>query len=208
MKCLIPAALLLCFAVAASADDAYRQGRHFDAISPAVDTAVEGDRIEIVEMFWYGCPHCYQFEPVIDGWLEHKADNIEFVRVPAVFARNWETHARAYYAAEQLGVLGQSHKALFDALHRDRKRLFTEDALAEFFTRFGVSADDFRAAYNSFDVDKKTRRAISLTRRYGIGGVPAIIVNGKYRASTTQTDGSYEELLKVADFLAAKESGR
>ena len=200
----IIAALLLTPAVFA---DEYRQGRHYDAINPVVEPHVAEGKVEIVEMFWYGCPHCYEFESVIGAWLENKPDNVEFVRVPAVFARNWETHARAYYAAEQLGILDRAHQALFDAIHRDRRKLFDEDALAAFFSDYGVTEDEFHTAFNSFDVDKKTRHAIALTRRYGIGGVPAIIVNGKYRTSTQQT-GTYEDLLKVADYLAAKESNR
>lgn len=191
----------------ALADDEFQAGRHYESIEPPAETSVETGKVEIVEMFWYGCPHCFQFEPLIASWLKTKASYIEFVRMPAVFAANWEIHARAFYAAEQLGVLDQVHEPLFDALHNERRKVFSEDEIAAFYAEHGVPAEDFHKAYNSFDVDKKTRRAAALTRKYGIGGVPAIIVNGKYRSSTQQA-GSYENLLKVADFLAAKEASR
>lgn len=178
-------------------------GRHYERVSPAVATNVADNKIEVVELFWYGCPHCYQFEPAIEHWLETKPDNIEFVRVPAIFARNWELHARAYYAAEQLGVLDKTHGALFDALHKQRRKLFTEDALVAFFVEQGVDEAAFLEAYNSFDVDSKTRTAATLTRKYGITGVPAMVVDGRYRTSAQKT-GTYEMLLKVVDHLAAK----
>lgn len=203
---LAAAALLLC--AAASASDELQPGRHYDLIEPPAETAVGAGKVEVVELFWYGCPHCYQFEPVIEQWLEGKPDHIEFVRMPAVFAPNWEVHARAYYAAEQLGVLERVHEPLFDALHRERRKVFTEDQLAAFYAELGVPEADFRAAYNSFDVDKKARRAAALTRKYGIGGVPAIVVDGKYRTSTQQSGGSYENLLKIAETLAARSADR
>ena len=199
--------LLVGTSMAATAEDEFRLGRHYEKITPPVETSVADGKVEVVEMFWYGCPHCYEFEPTLEKWLEHKPDNIEFVRVPAVFAHNWEIHARAYYAAQQLGILDKTHRALFDALHKERRRLFDEDSLAAFYADFGVTEQLFRDAYESFDVDSKVRHAIALTRKYGISGVPSIIVNGTYRTGTQQA-GDYDTVLKVAEFLAAKESNR
>ncbi len=201
------AACLMAGAAAAFAQDAFQPGKHYEGVSPAVATHVEEGKVEVLELFWYGCPHCYAFEPELSKWLESKADYIEFVRVPAVFARNWEIHARAYYAAEQLGVLEQTHPALFEALHRERRRVFSVDELAGFFAEHGVDESAFRAAYDSFDVDTKTRRAVKLTREYGITGVPAVIIDGRYRTSTQKT-GDFETLLKVVDALAAKQADR
>jgi len=205
LKALIAAALLTVAAVPALAED-YVSGQHYQLVSPPQGTST-GDKVEVVELFWYGCPHCFQFEPVVDHWLENKPANVEFVRMPAVFARNWEVHARAYYACEQLGVLDKVHKPLFQALHVDKRRLFTQEELAAFFAELGVPEADFNTAYDSFDVDKKTRHAIAMTRAYGISGVPSLVVNGKYRSSA-QAAGTYEDLLKVVDHLAAKESAR
>ncbi|MEQ8231190.1 MAG: thiol:disulfide interchange protein DsbA/DsbL [Gammaproteobacteria bacterium] len=205
LQALLACALLLVTHTAA-ADD-YVAGRHYEVIEPALETGGTDGKVVVMELFWYGCPHCFEFEPVIEAWLKEKPENIEFVRVPAVFARNWEIHARAFYAAEQLGVLEETHEALFNALHRERQRLFTVDALVAFYAAHGVDEQAFREAYESFDVDNKTRRAMAITRKSGIGGVPALLVDGRYRLSTQQT-GSYEAMLKVAEALAAKDSSR
>ncbi|MGR8919928.1 MAG: thiol:disulfide interchange protein DsbA/DsbL [Gammaproteobacteria bacterium] len=196
----------LVLALAASAET-YTEGQHYEAISPPVKTTAAQGKVEVVELFWYGCPHCFAFEPTIEKWLETKPDSIEFRRVPAIFARNWAVHARAYYAAEQLGVLDRTHSRLFEALHVKQQKIFTEDQIVAFFVANGVDEQAFRDAYNSFDVDSKTRTAMTLTRQYGITGVPAMIVNGRYRSSARQT-GTYENLLKLVEYLAAKENSQ
>ncbi len=194
---------LVCCQVQAA--DEYVIGSHYLEVSPAQATSVE-DQVEVVEMFWYGCPHCYTFEPYVEKWISGKSDDVTFVRIPAVFSRSWEPHARAYYTAQALGVLEQTHKPLFDAIHRDQQPLHNEDNLARFFSNYGVSVTDFRKVYNSFSVDGKVSRARQLSRAYGITGVPAVIVNGKYRTSASAA-GSYDDLLKVIDQLVDKERG-
>ena len=182
-------------------------GQHYQEVKPAVATNVAEGKVEVLELFWYGCPHCYAFEPELSEWVKHKPDYVEFVRVPAVFAHNWELHARAYYAAQQLGVLDKIHQPLFDAIHKEGRKVFSEEELAAFFADQGVDAEAFKKAFNSFDVDTKTRHAIALTREYGITGVPALIVNGKYRTSA-QEAGDLKTLLKVVGSLADKEHKR
>ena len=203
MRNILLAGLLMCLALSVSAADEFVAGQHYQLLTPAQPTTT-GDKIEVVELFWYGCPHCYAFEPALREWLKHKPDYVEFVRMPAVFAHNWEVHARAYFAAQQLGVLEKIHPLLFDAIHKDNRKLFSEDELAAFFVEQGVTAADFHKAYNSFDTDTKARRAIAATREYGITGVPSIIINGKYRSSAQQA-GRFEILLKLVEVLAAKE---
>ena len=198
--------LLITFSAVVFAEDDFTIGRHYEVITPAQPTST-GEKIEVIELFWYGCPHCYEFEPYIEKWLGSKAEYVEFVRLPAVFADSWMIHARAYYAAEQLGVLDTIHTSLFEALHLKKRNLFTEDALAMIFAEFGTTEEAFREAYNSFDVDTKTRQAVAATRSYGISGVPAIIVNGKYRSSVRAV-GSYNNLLELVDYLADKENTR
>ena len=185
------------------AESNFESGTHFDVIAPAQPTTT-GDKIEVIEFFWYGCQHCFTLEPYIKAWLDSKPTYIEFIRIPAVFADNWEHHARTYYAAQKLGVLDTIHTPLFEALHIRKRPLFTEDALATFFAEFGIGVDQFRRAFNSFEVDTKTRQAIAATWDYGVDGVPTMITNGKYRSSARRA-GSYEELLNVVDYLAAKE---
>lgn len=197
-------ALLFILPFAAVAADAYQEGEHYERITPEVATHADG-KIEVVEVFWYGCHHCFSFEPHIEKWLKSKPANVEFRRVPGVFARNWIPHARAYYTAEVLGVLDAIHTPLFEAIHEEGRRIGDEDSLARFFAEHGVADADFREAYNSFSVDTKTRQALTASKEYGISGVPSVIVNGRYRTSG-RLAGTYENLLKVVDALVDKES--
>jgi thiol:disulfide interchange protein DsbA len=182
----------------------YKEGEHYERIKPEVPTHADG-QVEVVEVFWYGCGHCYAFEPYIAKWLKSKPDSVVFRRVPGVFAQPWVAHARAYYAAELLGVLDTIHTPLFEALHDQGRKIVDEDSLAQFFAEHGVSEADFREAYNSFSVDTQTRQAMTLSKDYGITGVPSVIVNGRYRTSA-RLAGTYEELLKIVDELVDNES--
>lgn len=171
---------------------------------PSPQPTRTGDKIEVLEVFWYGCPHCYQFEPVIEKWLTEKADYIEFVRIPGVMAKHWLAHARAYYAAEKLGVLEKIHRPLFDAIHNQKKDIMDEKSLKNFFVEHGIDGDDFDQAYKSRDVEENVREAFQVGQRYQLTGVPAVIVNGKYGTSASMA-GGYGELMNVIDILAADE---
>ncbi|MGR9089520.1 MAG: thiol:disulfide interchange protein DsbA/DsbL [Gammaproteobacteria bacterium] len=197
-------ALLFIMPLAVQAADSFKEGEHYERIKPEVATRTDG-KIEVVEVFWYGCHHCFAFEPHINKWVKSKPDNVEFRRVPGVFADSWIPHARAYYAAEVLGVLDTIHTPLFEAIHEERRQINNEDTLARFFTEHGVADADFREAYNSFSVDTKTRQALTASKEYGISGVPSVIVNGRYRTSA-RLAGTFESLLKVVDELVDKES--
>ncbi len=197
-------AMLFIAPFALQAADSFKEGEHYERITPEVATHSDG-KIEVVEVFWYGCHHCFSFEPHINKWLKSKPDNVEFRRVPGVFARNWIPHARAFYTAEVLGVLDVIHAPLFEAIHDEGKRIGDEDSLARFFAEHGVADADFREAYNSFSVDTKTRQALTASKEYGISGVPSVIVNGRYRTSA-RLAGTYENLLKIVDALVDKES--
>ena len=137
-------------------------------------------------MFWYGCPHCYHLEPLVEEWLASKPDDVEFVRMPAVLGPNWELYGKAYYTAELLGVLDKVHPALFDAIHKDKKKIRDEAALQKLFVKQGVSAEDFRNTFSSFAVNVKLNNAKQMTKRYAITGVPTVIINGKYSTSASQ----------------------
>ena len=197
---------LLVTSYAVPADSPYTEGQHYERVQPAVATQSD-HKIEVVEVFWYGCHHCYAFEPHIRKWLETKPDSVEFRRVPGIFQRSWVAHARAYFTAELLGVVDTIHDPLFEALHEQRRKIGDEESLARFFAEHGVADEDFREAYNSYSVDTKTRQAMIATKDYGITGVPAVIVNGRFRTSA-RLAGSYENLLKVVDALVDKESER
>lgn len=188
----------------------FTEGRHYTRLMPAQPTVTGGDRIEVAEVFWYGCGHCATFDPIIEGWAEDIPSDVVFVRIPAVWNRTLQTHARAFYTAEVLARTDALedpeglHKAFFTEYHGNGNTLASEGRLKEFFARFGVDEESFDKAWNSFEVDQKLRRAADLNRRYGITGVPAIVVNGKYRTGG-QEAGGYDTLLEVIDELVAVE---
>ncbi len=182
----------------------FKEGIHYERVLPAQPTST-GDKVEVVEMFWYGCPHCNALEPYVERWLARKPAAAEFVRIPAVFNPSWEIAARAYYTAEVLGVLDKTHKAMFDAIHGQKRNLNTEAEIMAFFTEHGVNNADFTRVFHSFAVEAKVRRATDLSQRYGIRGVPALIVNGKYRTSG-QLAGNSANIFKVVNYLVEQES--
>lgn len=188
------------------AADRYREGEHYQLISPPVETSA-GDGVEVVEMFWYGCGHCFSFEPILDAWLKKKPEGVNFRRVPAVFAQNWVPHARAFYAAAALGVSDKLHRPLFDAIHVDGRKLFTEESLIKFAGEAGIPEADFRQAYDGFAIDGKVKQAMLATRDYQIDGVPSLIVAGKYRVTASMAGGQ-AEMLKLVEFLVDKEKAR
>lgn len=182
----------------------FKEGEAYKVL-PQAQPTMNPNHVEVVELFWYGCPHCHKFEPYIDKWLETKPDNVDFIRMPAVLREDWALHARAYYTAETLGILDKIHKPLFDAIHVEKRYLFSEDALMQFFEEFGVSEKDFRNTFHSFAVDSKVRRARQMSKRYMAMGTPAVVVNGKYLTGPGMAKG-FDNLIEVINFLVAKES--
>lgn len=162
------------------------------------------EKVEVVEMFWYGCRHCYKFQPFIERWEKSKPEHVAYRRMPAVFSKGWIPHARAFYTAEALGVLDKVHMPLFDAIHKQNKRVDSEEKIQALFAEHGVSKEDFDKMWNSFGVESQVRRSIDMSRRYGLEGVPTVVVNGKYRTSGSIA-GTYDDVLKVIDVLAEKE---
>jgi thiol:disulfide interchange protein DsbA len=199
----------LIWAITAYAEDEAQpldieEGFQYQLVIPPQPTA-NPQRIEVVEVFWYGCPHCYHFEPYIERWLARKPDNVDFVRMPSVLNPRWTLLARAYYTAELLGVVDSIHQPLFDAIHRDKRRIATEEDVAAFFAEHGVDSEKFRKAFHSFAVEVKLNRARVMARRYGGDGVPTVVIQGKYRTSPG-TAGSYNNAVAVMDHLIAEEA--
>lgn len=199
------ALLLPVLAQTASAED-YFEGFQYQRINPGEQTNVPEGKVEVVEMFWYGCGHCYAFEPHLHEWLQRKPANVEFVRIPAIFnSKAWRLHAQAYYTAEVLGLTDKIHGPLLDAIHKDKRQLNSEQSLAEFFAGYGVDKKKFSDTMGSFAVQVKVNRAERLTQRYGLTGVPTLIVAGKYRTEGSLA-GSYQGMLNVVEHLVAKEA--
>ena len=164
-----------------------------------------GDKIEVLEFFWYGCPHCYHFEPSINRWKITKPENVVFTRVPAIFRPDWKVQARAYYALSNMGVIEKMHGRIFDEIHKHKKPLNTREGIADFVAANGVDRDKFIEEYNSFTVDGQVRKALKKQKAYNISGVPTVAVNGKYMTNGTMA-GDYPTLIKVIDYLVEKES--
>ncbi len=182
----------------------FRLGVQYMRLSPTQPTSSSPDQIEVAEVFWYGCPHCNNFDPYVERWLASKPDYINFVRIPAVWNPLLQFHARAFYTAEALGKGEEMHREFFREIHERGNTLDTEAKLVEFFGRFGVDQQAFKAAFDSFAVNTKLQRADELNRRYRIGSVPTLIVNGKYTTDGGQA-GGYDDLLELVTELAAAE---
>jgi len=198
---------------AAAREWQFKEGEHYFRMVPTQPTVGGADKIEVAEFFWYGCPHCYDLEPYINKWAEDKDPNVRFVRVPATWNALVRLHGQLYYTEEVLarnGVLkdvAAFREAVFQEYHRRSNRMSSEAAIQKVFARFGVSAEDFESTWNSFEVNQKLRVAADLARRYSISSVPAIVVNGKYRTSATET-GSYPRLMEAIDELTVREGLR
>ena len=194
----------LCLLPVGAALAQYEEGIQYERLAAPVPT-VDANKVEVVELFWYGCPHCYRLEPELKNWLKNKPANVVFVRVPAVFRPIWAFHAKVYYTAEVLGVLDKVHDAMFNAMHVQRRKMATVDEVKALFAQYGVTSEKFDNAFNSFAVDAKVRRATDLTQRYGLEGVPALVINGKYVTDGVMAHG-HNGMLQVTDYLISMES--
>ena len=190
-------------ATAAAPATHWEAGKNYFVIDPPQPTA-SGDKIEVLEIFSYACPHCAHFQPYAEQIKQSLPAYATFGYMPAVFNAQWEPYARAFYADKSLGVLDKTHQALFDALHRDHIPLRTIEDLAGFYAQHGVDKAKFLSEAASFEVDSKLSRASEIVKNDGIDGTPSIVVNGKYRV-TGASAGGYPQLIEVVDWLVKKE---
>jgi protein dithiol oxidoreductase (disulfide-forming) len=186
----------------AQAQGAPVEGQHFVRLSsPAPVTLPSADKtIEVVEFFWYGCPHCFAFEPVLENWVKRLPPDVAFRQVPVGFMAPHQMHQKLFYALEEMGQLGAMHRKVFSAIHQQNKRLATDSEILAFVTANGLDGDKFNSAFKSFGVNSKATRAKQLSESYKIDGVPAVGVNGRFYTSATLA-GSHEKAVQVADFL-------
>jgi len=187
---------------AQAADVPLEAGKTYELANP-VPVSVPG-KIEVVELFWYGCPHCYAFEPTINPWVEKLPKDVNFKRIPAMFGGPWDAHGQLFLTLEAMGVEHKVHNAVFNAIQKEGKRLTKPEDMADFVATQGVDKDKFLATFNSFAIQGQIKQAKELAQKYGVQGVPTMIVNGKYRFDLGSTGGP-EQTLNVADQLIAKE---
>lgn len=188
---------------AQAADVPLEAGKTYFELANPVPVSVPG-KIEVVELFWYGCPHCYSFEPTINPWAEKLPSDVNFKRIPAMFGGPWDAHGQMFLTLEAMGVEHKVHNAVFEAIQKQGKRLTKPDEMADFLATQGVDKDKFLATFNSFAIQGQIKQAKELAQKYGVQGVPTLIVNGKYRFDLGSTGGP-EATLNVADQLIAKE---
>jgi thiol:disulfide interchange protein DsbA len=209
-KSLIAFVLLAGTATSASVATAqpalYVEGTHYEAIAEPVRTT-DPNKIEVTEVFWYGCPHCYAFEPLLESWVEKLPSDVAFVRSPGMWNDLMKTHAQIYYTSVELGVLDKMHSITFDNFHQKNNYLQTPEEIRAMYVAEGVSAADFDKAWASFQVNSAVRQADSRMRAYGVRGVPNLIINGKYLITTGESVPTQADMLKIADFLIGKERG-
>ena len=202
-RALTVAGLLLTGSLACSAE--YKEGQHYKTLKPAQPTSVGPGKVEVVEVFWYACGHCYAMEPVLEGWeRKGKPANVEFVRVPAMWNEMLKTHARVFYTAELLGKLPELHAEIYREINVRGNRLDTPAKIEAFFTSKGVSKQDFQKAFSSFAAETKLARAADLNKRYRITSTPTFVVNGRYVTDVSMA-GSEAALFDVINVLSARD---
>jgi len=191
---------------ACASSNAPVEGEDYDVIAGGQPFAplTGPQKVEVVEVFGYVCIHCAHFEPQFEAWQKRQPASVRVTSVPAAFGGYWIPYAKAFYAAQQLGVLKQSHAAVFKALH-DSHELPIQNAsdqeIAGFYARFGPDPDKFAAAMESPQVAAQLEKARAFGMASGIRGTPTLVINGKYRITTVDPD----DVLKVADFLIKRE---
>jgi len=177
------------------------EGKQYTRLQTPQPTEKNG-KVEVVEFFWYGCPHCADFEPLLQAWVKKLPADVSFKKVPAVFNDKWAQGARIYYTLEAMNLLDKLHVAVFDAMVKQRINLGDEKILLDWMAKQGVDTRKFADMYKSFSVEGKVRQAVEMTQEYGFGGVPVVIVGGKYMPSPNL--GSFPDMLRVVDGLIAK----
>ncbi|RWU26989.1 thiol:disulfide interchange protein [Pseudomonas alkylphenolica] len=191
------------FGMTAQAAEPIEAGKQYIELSNPVPVSVPG-KIEVVELFWYGCPHCYHFEPTINPWAEKLPADVNFKRVPAMFGGPWDAHGQMFLTLEAMGVEHKVHAAVFDAIQNQRKQLTKPEDMANFLATQGVDKDKFLSTFNSFAIKGQVEQAKKLAKQYEITGVPSLVVNGRYRFDLGSAGGP-EAVLDVADQLIDKE---
>ena len=202
----LAAALALFFSAGTAAAQPIA-GKDYRLLNPQQPTD-SGKKVEVLEFFWYGCPHCSSLQPSLRAWLKRKPADVEFKRVPAVFQDSWVPLTKAYYTIEAMGLVDKLHHDVFSAIHEQKIRLQDTTVLFDWAAKRGVDRQKFIDTYNSFAVQSRAQRSVDMTRNYDISGTPALVVDGRYLTAPSMTlnpDNSinYERFFRVVDELVA-----
>lgn len=184
----------------------HAQAQGFQVIEKPMPTG-DSSKVEVLEFFWFGCPHCFAFEPSINAWKDAKPDYVNFVREAPPLNPGWEQHSRTFYAAQALGITDGMFDQTFDEIHKNKKPLRDAKKIGKFIESLdlGVSAEKFRKTMESFAVETALKRSISRAQQSGINSVPSIVINGKYLTGSTLA-GGHEGIIRVINERAAFEN--
>ncbi|WP_263081384.1 thiol:disulfide interchange protein DsbA/DsbL [Endozoicomonas sp. Mp262] len=183
----------------------YKEGKDYRVLKMPAQTDTKADQVEVAEVFWYGCPHCYSLEGIVDAWKPKLPKDAHFVRVPAFYGPNiWKTHAQLYYTLDSMGILEKVHDAVFNEIQNKKNYLKNSDAMAAFLNKnYGVEKAKFESSFNSIGIVHQLLKASSMIRSYGLTGVPAIVVDGRYVVEP-RLAGSLENMTAISDYLITK----
>ncbi|MBU2710813.1 thiol:disulfide interchange protein DsbA/DsbL [Zooshikella harenae] len=195
-RLLLPLAVMPVMAIAA---ETFQEGKDYIVLSQPVKTA-DANKVNVTEVFSYSCPHCYNLEPYINKWAETLPEDVKFQKIPAVTKGLWGQHARLFFTINALKLDKKVHSDIFNAFHKERNKLAAPEAMAKFLTKYDVKKESFEQTFNSFGVSSQMNLAAAKFRGYRLTGVPAVIVNGKYRVNAPKN-----KVTAVADFLIEKE---
>jgi len=197
MRKTVATILLIASSMLVYAAPAYEEDQHYFPVIPEQPGGEDG-KIQVMGFFWYGCGHCYTFEPHLEKWNAKRPDDVEFVRVPAMFNRpHVVMHAETYYALNLIGADEKIHGKIFKAMHEEKRRLRSQEEMEEFLSENGVDVAAFRKAMKSFDVKSKTRQAAIHAENYAVSGVPSVAVDGKYLVGGQQAG----TMIDVTEYL-------
>ena len=194
-------------ALAQAQAKAFQSGADYLALAKPAPTEAPAGRIEVVEFFWYNCPHCFAFEPMFDAWAKKVPKDVTVRRAPVAFRADFEPQQRLYFVLESLGKVDELHKKVFNAIHVEKQPLGTADQITAWAEKQGIPKAKFVELYNSFAVSTKARKSTKLQDAYAVDGVPALGINGRYYTSGTQAK-TLERSLQVADYLIGQSRGK
>ena len=196
------AAALMARTGAVQAQRSFQEGTDYRLVQPPQPTDGQG-KIEVIEFFWYACPHCYDFQPAMERWRKTMPADVYLRRVPVAFSPDREPHSRTYYALDSLGLIDSLHAKFFQALGGEHQKLFTAETIADFMAQHGVDRKKWLDTYNSFGVAARTQSARRIVDNYKVDGTPALAVAGKFYTSPSMARGG-DAALQVVDFLVAQ----
>ncbi len=196
-------ALSLPFATTASAQAKFKEGKEYQKLAKPVAPEAPAGKVDVIEFFWYSCPHCNAFEPAFEAWVKTAPKNIQVRRVPVAFNNTFVPQQKVYYTLETMGKIPEVHAKVFRAIHVERQPLKTDDEIFAFMGKNGVDVAKFKEIYNSFSVAGQVRKATQLQEAYGVEGVPSMGVAGKYYTDGTRA-GSMSNVLQVVEYLVAQ----